>query len=99
MGLNFKAITKVLGILTLIEGVFMLAALATAMYYGEWAAASALLTTSLLCYFNADEIRQDNSAGKRRILHCLRKLDILLCPWCSSDLFLWRRLFIYQLPL
>ena len=49
MGLNFKAITKVLGILTLIEGVFMLAALATAMYYGEWAAASALLTTSLLC--------------------------------------------------
>lgn len=49
MGFNFKAVVKVLGILTLIEGVFMLPCLAVAMYYKEWASASSLLTTSLFC--------------------------------------------------
>ena len=49
MGLNYRAITKVLGILTLIEGLFMLPSLVVAMYFSEWQSASALLTTSIVC--------------------------------------------------
>lgn len=49
MGLNYRAITKVLGILTLIEGLFMLPSLVVAMYFGEWQSASAFLTMSLVC--------------------------------------------------
>ncbi len=49
MVLNFRAITKVLGILTLIEGFFMLPSLVVAMYFEEWDSASAFLTTSIVC--------------------------------------------------
>lgn len=49
MRFNYRAITKVLGILTLIEGLFMLPAIVVAMYFEEWKCASALLTTSLIC--------------------------------------------------
>lgn len=48
MGLNYRAITKVLGILTLIEGLFMLPALVVAMHFEEWQSASAFLTSSSL---------------------------------------------------
>ncbi len=48
MILNFRAITKVLGILTLIEGLFMLPALIVAMYFEEWQSASAFLTASTI---------------------------------------------------
>ena len=42
MGLNFRAIIKILGILTLIEGLFMLPAVAAGLYYEEWKAAGSL---------------------------------------------------------
>ena len=48
MVLNFRAVIKVLGILTLIEGFFMLPALLVAMIFEEWQAASAFLTPSLI---------------------------------------------------
>ena len=49
MRLNYRAIVKILGILTLIEGLFMMPALVVAMYFEEWKCASTLLTTSLIC--------------------------------------------------
>ena len=49
MVLNFRAVIKVLGILTLIEGFFMLPALLVSMFFEEWQASSAFLTTALLC--------------------------------------------------
>lgn len=49
MGLSIKPILKVLGILTLIEGVFMLPCLALAMHYKEWDSASAFLLPALIC--------------------------------------------------
>jgi len=49
MVLNFRAVIKVLGILTLIEGFFMLPALLVSMIFEEWQASSAFLTTALLC--------------------------------------------------
>ena len=49
MGLNFRAIIKVLGILTLIEGLFMLPAVVAGLYYEEWKAAGSLFTISLIC--------------------------------------------------
>ena len=49
MGLNFRAIRKILGILTLIEGLFMLPAVAAGLYYEEWKAAGSLFTISLIC--------------------------------------------------
>ena len=49
MVLNFRAITKVLGILTLIEGLFMLPSLVVAMHFKEWESASSFLTTSIVC--------------------------------------------------
>lgn len=48
MRLNYKAIVKILGILTLIEGVFMLPALTVALYFEEWESASGFLTPSLI---------------------------------------------------
>ena len=49
MVLNVRAITKVLGILTLIEGFFMLPSLIVALYFEEWQSASSFLTTSIVC--------------------------------------------------
>lgn len=49
MVLNFRAVIKVLGILTLIEGLFMLPALLVALIFEEWQSASAFLTPSLVC--------------------------------------------------
>lgn len=49
MGLNYRAIIKVLGILTLIEGLFMLPCVVVAIYYLEWRAAKALFPISLIC--------------------------------------------------
>lgn len=49
MRFNFKAVIKILGILTLIEGVFMLPCLGVAMHYEEWTSASAFVTVSLFC--------------------------------------------------
>ena len=49
MGLNVKAIIKVLGILTLIEGMFMLPVITAALVFNEWTAAGAFFTTCLIC--------------------------------------------------
>ncbi len=49
MGFNYKAIIKILGILTLIEGVFMLPAFAVGLYFCEWKAAGSLFTISIIC--------------------------------------------------
>ncbi len=48
MGLNYTAITKVLGILTLIEGYCMLPVLVVSIHFEEWSCASAFLTISLI---------------------------------------------------
>lgn len=49
MGLNLKTIIKILGILTLIEGIFMLPCVAAGMYYEEWDSAGAFFPISLVC--------------------------------------------------
>ena len=36
MGLSFKSMIKIIGILTLIEGVFMLPVVFTAIHFEEW---------------------------------------------------------------
>ena len=55
MVLNFRAVIKVLGILTLIEGFFMLPALLVAMIFEEWQAASAFLNELKLLLSKCDE--------------------------------------------
>ncbi len=49
MGLNYTAIAKILGMLTLVEGFFMIPALLVSVHLEEWACASAFLTTLLFC--------------------------------------------------
>lgn len=49
MGINFRAIIKVLGILTLIEGLFMLPPVVVGLYHEEWQPAGSLFTTSIIC--------------------------------------------------
>ncbi len=49
MGLSFKSTIKILGILTLIEGVFMLPVIFTAMNFGEWQAFRSFSIVSACC--------------------------------------------------
>ncbi|MBS5334096.1 MAG: hypothetical protein DBY08_01255 [Clostridiales bacterium] len=49
MGLNIRAILKVFGIMTLIEGLFMLPASAIGLFYEEWNAVGSLFTISIIC--------------------------------------------------
>ena len=49
MGLNFRSILKVFGIMTLIEGMFMLPASAIGLRYEEWDAAGSLFTIAIIC--------------------------------------------------
>ena len=49
MHLNYPVITKVVGLLTLIEGIAMLPCILVAMIYEEHFAGSALFTTSMVC--------------------------------------------------
>lgn len=49
MKISFKSIIKILGILTFIEGVFMLPCVAAAVYFNEPEAARPLLTASAVC--------------------------------------------------
>lgn len=49
MKVNYKSIIKVLGILTFIEGIFMLPCLAAALHFEEWKAGGSLLITSIVC--------------------------------------------------
>ena len=49
MGLNYRAIVKILGILTLIEGCFMLPVVPIADHFGEAQAAKAFAFVSLIC--------------------------------------------------
>ena len=86
MVLNFRAVIKVLGILTLIEGLFMLPTLLIAMIFEEWSAASAFLTTALVCisigFVILTQLKFDKIvflvynyflvSWKRRLLRCLK---------------------------
>lgn len=49
MGLKFQSYNKNTCILTLIEGLFMLPAVAAGLYYEKWKAAGSLFTISLIC--------------------------------------------------
>ena len=49
MHINIRISLKILGILTLIEGISMLLCTPAAVYYKEWSTASALLSISLIC--------------------------------------------------
>ena len=49
MSLNFRAILKIIGILTLIEGICMVPALIASLHFEEWSSGTALLETSIIC--------------------------------------------------
>lgn len=49
MHINTKVLIKILGVLTLIEGIAMVPCTSAAMHYEEWPAASALFVTGLFC--------------------------------------------------
>ena len=49
MHIDIRVFLKILGILTLIEGISMLLCTPAAVYYKEWSTASALLSISLIC--------------------------------------------------
>ena len=49
MHINFRVFIKTLGILTLLEGLFMMPCAAVAIQFEEWAAASPLFVVSLFC--------------------------------------------------
>ena len=49
MHINAKVLIKILGILTLIEGIAMIPCTSAGMHYEEWGAASALFVTGLFC--------------------------------------------------
>lgn len=49
MGFNLRAIFKIIGILTLIEGICMVPALISALHFEEWQSGGALLETSIIC--------------------------------------------------
>lgn len=49
MKVNYKSIIKILGIITFIEGLFMLPCIAAALYFKEWNAGRPLLITSAIC--------------------------------------------------
>lgn len=48
MKFNLRAIIKILGILTLIEGLFLVPCLVAGMHFEEWRASSSLMTTSVV---------------------------------------------------
>ena len=49
MRISFKSIIKVLGIITFIEGLFMLSCVVAALYFEEWNAGGSLFVTSIVC--------------------------------------------------
>lgn len=49
MKVNFKSIIKILGIITFIEGLFMLPCVIAALYFEEWKAGGSLFVTSIVC--------------------------------------------------
>lgn len=49
MRISFKSIIKVLGIITFIEGLFMLPCVVAALYFEEWNAGGSLFVTSIVC--------------------------------------------------
>ncbi len=49
MHINFRVFIKILGILTLLEGLFMMPCAAAAIQFEEWAAASPLFVVGLFC--------------------------------------------------
>ena len=49
MKINYKAIIKILGMLTLIEGLFMFPCVIVALNLEEWAAGGSLFVTSIVC--------------------------------------------------
>ena len=100
MGLNFRAIIKILGILTLIEGLFMLPAVAAGLYYEEWKAAGSLFTISLICISVGFVIlTQFSPQIQRGILYRFRQLDILLSAGGSSAVLIRSEFFVHELSL
>ena len=49
MHINVRVLIKILGVLTLIEGLFMLPCAALGLHFREWQAASPLFIVSLFC--------------------------------------------------
>ena len=49
MRVSYKSIIKILGILTFIEGIFMLPCIAAAFHFKEWNAGKPLLIISIIC--------------------------------------------------
>ena len=98
MVLNFRAVIKVLGILTLIEGLFMLPALLVAMIFEEWASASAFLTTALVCisigFVILTQLRFDKIVLKAREGYFIATISWIYCSligtipiyFCGPDL-------------
>ena len=49
MRVNFKSIIKILGIITFIEGVFMLPCVVAALHFEEWKAGGSLFVSAIVC--------------------------------------------------
>ena len=103
MGLSFKSMIKIIGILTLIEGVFMLPVVFTAIHFEEWQASRAFAVTAVCCMvfglLAVTRIRSEKTghACQRRIFYSVPKLVILFpfgsCPY----VFLREPVFVHKL--
>ena len=89
MGLSFKSMIKIIGILTLIEGVFMLPVVFTAIHFEEWQASRA--------FADQDQVGKTGHACQRWIFYSVSQLGILFpfgrCPY----VFLWKPVFVHKL--
>ena len=81
MKINYKAIIKILGMLTLIEGLFMFPCVIVALNLEEWAAGGSRFVTSIECISKGFVIRkklkfrsEERLVGKECIPPCL-------CRW------------------
>ena len=83
MGLSFKSMIKIIGILTLIEGVFMLPVVFTAIHFEEWQASRAFAVTAVCCMvfglLAVTRIRSEKLAMRAREGYFIAFLSWLYC--------------------
>ena len=97
MRISFKSIIKVLGIITFIEGLFMLPCVVAALYFEEWKAGGSLFVTSIVCISIGFVILTQLKFDKIRLK--LRESYFIACTsWIFASLFLQRSgVFFYRM--
>ena len=86
MKINYKAIIKILGMLTLIEGLFMFPCVIVALNLEEWAAGGSLFVTSIVCISIGFVIRTQLKFDKIKLK--FRETFFIACTsWVYKECF------------